>query len=52
MKKLLYTSTLILSLFLLNACKDNEEVIQPIAKLGTVQLTFDNVVGEQDLLLD
>ena len=52
MKKLLYTSTLILSLFILNACKDNEEVIQPIAKLGTVQLTFDNVVGEQDLLLD
>lgn len=34
------------------SCKDEPQAIQPIGKLATVQLNFDNVVGDKDLLLD
>ena len=51
MKNLIIISTLLVSLTLLNSCKE-EEAVNPIAQLASVQLKFDNVVGEQDLLLD
>ena len=35
-----------------SSCKDDSQAIQPIGKLATVQLVFDNVVGDKDLLLD
>ena len=35
-----------------SSCKDDPQAIQPIGKLATVQLVFDNVVGDKDLLLD
>jgi len=50
MKNLLIISTFLISLTLFNACK--EEAVTPVAQLASVQLKFDNVVGEQDLLLD
>lgn len=34
------------------SCNKKEAAINPIGKLGTVQLVFDNVVGEEDMLLD
>lgn len=51
MKKILPFAFLIFSVIIISACKETE-ITTPVAKLGTVQLKFDNVVGEQDLLLD
>jgi hypothetical protein len=42
-----------IALISITSCKkEKDEVINPIGKLGTVQLVFDNVVGNDDLLLD
>lgn len=39
-------------LFLSSCTKEEAEITNPIGKLGTLQLYFDNVVGDQELLLD
>lgn len=50
MKKYLTFGLLI---FALGGCsKNNEEVITPIGKLASLEINFDNVVGDQELLLD
>lgn len=40
--------------FLFSSCKkeENNDIINPVGQLGTIQLAFDNVVGEQELILD
>ncbi len=52
MKKLYIILSVITCSIVLFSCNKKEEAINPIGKLGSVQLTFDNVVGEEELLLD
>lgn len=52
MKKI-YTILISLTVVVvLTSCNKKDEITQPIGTLGSVQLSFDNVVGEEELLLD
>jgi hypothetical protein len=50
MKKIILYLVIVISL---SACKkESDDITNPIGKLGTVQLIFDNVVGSEELVLD